>query len=270
MKYLIACDLDGSILNDLGELTKTTINTLTTLKNHGHIVVIATGRSFEGAIAKYHQLSLNTPLITDNGGSIENPIDLNFAKQKTYMPLHIVRKLFTDTKPFIVAAVFSEDNTIYAYNFHDIFKKYFNGYQERKIIECEFSKLDVAPTGLTYLVNVEHEKQFQTYIDAEFSDILSYRLWGTKKGISLYEVYLKHISKSSALAYLLDFYSLSNKQLIAFGDGINDIEMLRDAYLGVAMKNALGEVKEFANDVTKSTNDEDGVAKYLIDYFKLK
>lgn len=270
MKYLIACDLDGSLLDSKSEITKKTKQVLTELKNKGHIIVIATGRSFEGAIAKYHELSLDTALITDNGGSIENPVDLNFAKQKTYIPLHIVRDLFISTKPYITSVVFSEDNTIYVYNFHDILKRYFMGHTKRKVVKPDFSKLTVQPTGLTYLVSIDNMKKFEACVTSKFSDILSYRLWGTDNEVSLYEVYLKHISKSSALSYLLDCYSIKTEQLITFGDGVNDIEMLRDAHLGVAMKNATAKTKSFANDVTKFTNDEDGIAKYLIEYFKLK
>jgi hydroxymethylpyrimidine pyrophosphatase-like HAD family hydrolase len=60
MKYLIACDLDGSLLNKKSELTKKTIKTLNEFRKLGHIVVLATGRPFGGAIGKYDQIGLDT------------------------------------------------------------------------------------------------------------------------------------------------------------------------------------------------------------------
>ena len=56
MKYLIACDLDGSLLNKKSELTKKTIKTLNDVRKLGHIGVLATGRPCGGAIGKYEQI----------------------------------------------------------------------------------------------------------------------------------------------------------------------------------------------------------------------
>lgn len=94
MKYLIACDLDGTTLNRQGELTTKTIKVLQHLRSLGHIVCLATGRPFNGAIGKYEEVGLDTPLITDNGGSIENPVDPTFPKQRTYIPVHMMHQLY--------------------------------------------------------------------------------------------------------------------------------------------------------------------------------
>lgn len=59
--------------------------------------------------------------------------------------------------------------------------------------------------------------------------------------------------------------NISPQEIIAFGDDFNDIEMLKICGKGIAMNNAISQVKEIANDVTKS-NDEDGVAWYLEKY----
>lgn len=269
MKHLIACDLDGSLLNHRGELTQKSIDVLNKLREMGHTVVIATGRPFEGAVPKYLQIGLDTPLITDNGGSIENPMDPSFAKQKTYMPLHIVRELFNHTKDFIVSAFFSENKIVYAYKYDKKLEEYFSGMASASVIECEFNKLTVEPTGLVYLIDEKHMKNLEDYINNSFNQTLSTRLWGVDNGLALYEIYLRHVSKSSALKYLLNYYHMTEDQLIAFGDGINDIEMIRDAHLGVAMKNGLDVVKAVSRDITKLSNDEDGIAEYLISYFNL-
>ncbi|MDF9445294.1 HAD hydrolase family protein, partial [Limosilactobacillus mucosae] len=58
-------------------------------------------------------------------------------------------------------------------------------------------------------------------------------------------------------------------QIIAFGDEHNDAEMLSYAGRGVAMQNAVDDIKQIADDVTPVDNDHDGLAKYLQDYFHL-
>lgn len=269
MKYLIACDLDGSLLNLQGQLTEKSIKVLNRLRQDGHLVVLATGRPYEGAISKYHEIGLDTPLITDNGGSIENPTNPSFAKQKTYLPLPIVRELFIHTKPYIISAFFSDNKVVYAYNYDKKLEEYFNGMNSEHVVECDFSNLTIEPSGLVYLIDQKYMNSLENYVDQTFGQTLSYRLWGIDNGYALYEIYLKHVSKSSALSYLLDHYGMERKQMIAFGDGINDIEMIRDAHLGVAMKNGLDQLKAVSKDITKYTHDEDGIAKYLIDYFQL-
>lgn len=70
------------------------------------------------------------------------------------------------------------------------------------------------------------------------------------------------IDKGVALEQLLDCYGMQRSQLIAFGDSHNDIDMLRIAGMGVAMGNAEQEVKQAADHITLS-NEEDGVAVFL-------
>jgi len=68
----------------------------------------------------------------------------------------------------------------------------------------------------------------------------------------------------------LDKLGISIADSMAFGDGPNDLEMIEYAGHGVAMKNGIDELKNIANAITPFTNDENGLAKYLQDYFQLQ
>ena len=72
-------------------------------------------------------------------------------------------------------------------------------------------------------------------------------------------------SKATALGWLLDRWGLSQEDVIAFGDDVNDVEMVAEAGLGVAMANAVPEVKAAADRITVS-NEEDGVAVVLEEF----
>lgn len=270
MQYLISCDLDGTTLNRQGELTTKTINVLRHLRHLGHIVILATGRPYHGAIGKYEEIGLDTPLITDNGGSIENPVDPSFAKQRTYIPIHMMHQLFTFAKPMIISSFFSIEDVVYAYKYDKKLEEFFSGIHSDRVIENDYTEFHVEPTGMVFLIQSDKQEPFESYIDLNFGHTLSHRLWGIENGYAVYEVYLKHVSKSSAVKYLLDFYQMKDEQWIALGDGINDVEMIRDAHIGVAMKNAVPELHAVANVITEKSHDEEAVADFLIEYFNLE
>ena len=75
----------------------------------------------------------------------------------------------------------------------------------------------------------------------------------------------KGIKKSEAIQSIMKTYQIKQEEVMAMGDGENDIEMLKFAGWGVAMKNAREDVKKVANVVTTS-NNEDGVAKAIEKY----
>ncbi|MDY0074377.1 MAG: Cof-type HAD-IIB family hydrolase [Acholeplasmataceae bacterium] len=270
MKYLIACDLDGTTLNRQGELTQKTIQVLRHLKKEGHLIVLATGRPYNGAIGKYEEIGLDTPLITDNGGSIENPMDSAFAKQRTYIPVHMMHKLFTFAKDMIISSFFSIDDVVYAYKYDKKLEEFFSGIHSDRVVEGDYTDFQVEPTGMVFLIQSDKQEPFESYIQEQFGHTLSQRLWGVENGYAVYEVYLKHVSKASAIKYLLDYYQLPNEQWIALGDGINDVEMIRDAHVGVAMKNGVKELHEVADIITEETHDEEAVAQFLIQFFNLE
>lgn len=269
MKYLIACDLDGSLLNELGEITETSKKVLKKLEADGHLVVLATGRPFSGAFPKYEFLDLNTPLITDNGGSIEHPKDKTFAKQKTFIPLDMMHEIFRFCKPFTITSFFSIDDMTYAYQYDPKLEAFFSGINSDKVIEGEHTSFTVEPTGLVYIIETKAMETFETYINETFGHTLSTRCWGNDPKTAVYEIYLKHISKASAIKYLLDYYNMPQHAWISIGDGVNDVEMISQAHHGVAMKNAVDVLKKTADAVTEFDNDEDGLAKYLIQFFNL-
>lgn len=268
--YLICLDMDGTILNHEGKLSPLTIQTISHLKSLGHTIVIATGRPFGGAIQTYTELQLDTPLITDNGGSVENPTDASFPKQKTFIPISIMHELFVYAKPFIISSFYTEDDVVYAYQYDSRMEKYFSGLNNGIILDKDMTEFHVPPTGLIYLVKSENQKDLETYIDTHFSHVLSYRLWGVSNGEAMYEIYLKHVSKATAIHYVLDVLGLDKTRWMSFGDGINDIEMIFESPWGVAMKNAVPELLDQCKDMTEYPNHEDGVAKYLIKRFDLK
>ena len=94
---------------------------------------------------------------------------------------------------------------------------------------------------------------------------LSINTWGGP--LNILECNPKNVTKASALSYLLDKLNMDQKDLIAFGDEHNDTDMLALAGHGYAMKNASSVLLPYADSVTDFTNNEDGVARQLIQLF---
>jgi len=95
-------------------------------------------------------------------------------------------------------------------------------------------------------------------IASEFSDIHVVRF----SGEDWFSFANKSVSKWEGTKVLAAYANFDLKNIIAFGDDFSDIEMLRECRLGIAMGNAINEVKSVA-DVICDTNDNDGVAKWL-------
>ena len=76
----------------------------------------------------------------------------------------------------------------------------------------------------------------------------------------------KSATKGSAVRFLEDYFGVKDDEVIAFGDNFNDLDMLEHVGLGVAMGNAPDEIKQAANVVT-ATNNEDGLALILEEKF---
>jgi Cof subfamily protein (haloacid dehalogenase superfamily) len=269
MKYLIACDLDGSLLNHESEVSIYSKKVLRHLHNLGHKVVIATGRPYSGAIDIYVDLGIHNVLITDNGGSIQHPKDPRFNTQKTYIPKHVTDRLFLDTKHYLNSAFYSDDKTVYAYQYDPRLRSFFSSLDKREVIDRPLNTFDVEATGIIFLVQAQAIDTFESYMKQVHGELLSFRLWGKDVKHAIYEIYLKHISKASALDYVLNYYDIPKEHIIAFGDGINDLEMIAFGKPGVAMKNAMPEVIAVSKDITEFENHEDGIAHYLVKFFNL-
>jgi hydroxymethylpyrimidine pyrophosphatase-like HAD family hydrolase len=177
--------------------------------------------------------------------------------------------LFLHSKPFLVSALYSLNDIVYAYQYDPRLEMYFSGSYSNNVIDKEMTEFDLEPSSLIYLVKVDEKEKLEKYIDKKYSNTISYRLWGTDRKYGIYEIYLKHISKASAIKQVQHSLGFNDNQVIAIGDGINDIEMISEVHWGVAMKNSVPELKKVANAITKDSNHDDGFAKYLVEFFKI-
>lgn len=266
-KYLIALDLDDTLLTKEKIIPQTTKDYLKQLIDDGHKVVLATGRPYAGMSMYYEELNLDTPIVTSNGAMTFNPKDPNFKKVLLGIDKELIKDVFINTKECVVDAFFGYEKRIYLTNENEIFK-YFIHYQDDSIVIKGNVEdiIDINPGSVIVGVKEDYLKTFEKYVEDNHKDNLLLRLFGVYNKIGLYELYSNKISKREGLQLVLNHYNMNKENLIAIGDGHNDIEMLDYAYVGVAMVNAKQDVLDSAKYITREDSNKEGVILFL-DHF---
>lgn len=119
------------------------------------------------------------------------------------------------------------------------------------------------------LIHVDEEqvKVIRDHLSEVHAEVIDHRNWAAPWHVI--EIVKHGLNKAVGVKKVADYYGIPKSRIIAFGDEDNDLEMLDYAGKGVAMANGINDVKTIANDVTL-TNEEDGVAVYLKEYFNIK
>ncbi|ACI61631.1 hypothetical protein Spy49_1353 [Streptococcus pyogenes NZ131] len=129
----------------------------------------------------------------------------------------------------------------------------------------EITKITRNPNALLMQTHHEDKYALAKNMRAFFKDEIEIDSWGGP--LTILEISSKNVNKAYALNYLLGIYNMDKKDLIAFGDEHNATEMLAFAGTGYAMKNASPVLLPYADQQLNFSNEEDGVAKKLEDFF---
>ena len=268
-KHLIAVDLDGTLLTDDKRITDETKRVLNHLIDEGHIVVIATGRSKRVSIDFYHELGLTTPLINSNGAVMHHPKNKSWGVHHTPLQhktaLDIVDMSYDFQSENILATV--HDRVIID-QFDQRIMDFYQVTEKDQSFKIGTLKdhLTEDPTLMLLYPNVEQVDKITDELTNVHADVITHRSWG--EPYHIIEIMNKDMNKAVAVQKVANEYGIPTERIIAFGDGSNDLEMIDSAGIGVAMENAIPELKSLSKYST-ITNEEHGVAHFLTDYFNL-
>ena len=264
---VLALDLDGTLTNNEKNITKRTKDTLTKAMKEGIKVVLASGRPTVGMLPLAKELKMKEYggyILAYNGATI---IDCKTDKQiyANVLPMDCIATINEVAKQHQVCTlsydgndVISEDDT----NPYVLKECFINKTKVHRV--ADLAKAVKEPVAKCLIVG-EHEQLLP--VREELS-----KRFGDQLNIFFSEPFFLEImpmgvEKASSLAKLLSILKLDRTNLMACGDGLNDLTMLEYATLGVAMGNGCKEAKEIA-DVITLTNEEDGVAvaveKYIL------
>ena len=266
MKYeMLVLDLDGTLTNSEKKITPPTREAIIEIQESGKKVVLASGRPTPGITPLAEELHLKdygSYILSFNGARIIDCRTGESIYNKT-VPNNVIPEIYEMVKDYDVDLVTYTDTEILSG-----IKP--NQYTE---IESRICNLDIVSVNnfaeaIDFPVNKllipgdpSLTVQLEKILKEKFHSFLNiYR-----SEPFFLEIMPQNIDKAHSLQKLLNSIGMTAEQMICCGDGNNDLTMIEYAGLGVAMENAQPIVKEKADYVTKS-NDEDGVL-YVIDQF---
>ena len=270
MEYkMIALDLDGTLTNSKKVVTPRTKEVLIDIQKQGKIVVLATGRPIQGALHIAKELKLDIYggyILSFNGGIIQNckTGEIVFQQQ---IPVELIPRLGEASRRYQVPIMTYDGDSIITEDTTDKYVRIEAGINKMPIKALnDFSEeVNFPVTKCLMVADGWILEGIMPKMKKEFGDVLNI----FRSEPFFMELTPPGIDKANSLDRLLEITGLKREELIACGDGFNDVSMIKLAGLGVAMANAQEAVKEVADEVTVS-NDEDGVALIVGKYMKNK
>ena len=250
MEKLIVLDLDGTTLRNDKTVSENTINTLLDVRDRGNTILFATARPPRNAYKYVPEPLRNNPIICYNGAAVvsSNNLDVIYEKQ---IAKNDVIKILDICENFGYNQLSIEVNDTLYSNF-DTTPFFGNAKNEIKDLrQMEYKSV--------YKVIICSEKPIDEKILKLFPQTVKGVITDKK---TLCQIMNAESSKWIAINSLVDKMGIKKENIIAFGDDVNDLEMIKNAGIGVAMGNAEEQLKVIANYITDS-NVNDGVAKFL-------
>ncbi|WP_077834383.1 Cof-type HAD-IIB family hydrolase [Clostridium felsineum] len=274
---VIIMDIDGTLTNSKKIITDKTKKVLKKAQELGTVLILASGRPTSGLMDFAEELEMDKNhglLVSFNGAKVVDCENGKVLFDET-MSIEQGQAVLEHMKKFEVKPMIDKGEYMYV---NDVFKneiqykgKPFNiiKYEARnnKFKLCEKDDLALfADYPLNKILTAgepEYLKEHYKEMMEPFKETLNCMFTAD----FYFEFTAKGIDKAKALDTVLMPMGYKKEEMIAFGDGHNDISMVKYAGIGVAMDNAVQELKDEADEVTLS-NDEDGIAHTLSKYMK--
>ena len=253
---LVALDVDGTLVNGRNEMSPVVRETVRALRKKDIEVVISTGRSVPGVMDTADKLGFDRGYaIGSNGSLVFTYRPTEMLRAVTFDASEAVRSIL-DRMPDVLVAV-EEVGVGYRVN-----RAFPSDELGGTITVQSVEELIGEPVTRVIIRSPEHStEEFREVVaDLGLTDTnyyIGYTAW--------LDIAPMGTSKASGLDFLCDHLGIAQSDVLAVGDGNNDIEMLTWAGRGVAMGQALDEVIAVADDVTGSI-DDDGVVDVLRPY----
>lgn len=267
-QHLIVLDLDGTLLTDQKVISEKTKSALQKALEAGHQVMIATGRPYRSSEPYYKELGLKTPIVNFNGAFVHHPTDSAWGTFHTPIGLETVHEVVESMHNFdfhnIVAEVLDD---VYVHHHDEKLMDIFR-FGDPTITTGDLRNyLNTDPTSLLIHAPFEKVEEIHEHLNSVHAEVIDHRRWGAPWHVI--EIVKSGMSKAVGLDRVAKSLGIAKERIIAFGDEDNDLEMIEFAGVGVAMGNAIDPLKNIANEITLS-NNEDGIAQILMDRLKIK
>ncbi len=274
---VIIMDVDGTLTNNKKVIPTKTKEILVKVQKAGAILVLASGRPTSGLMDLAKELGMEKHhglLVSFNGSKVVD-CETNQVLFNETMSIEHGQSVLEHMKKFEVIPMIDKDNYLYV---NDVFNNEINYNGEPiNIVKYEsrggkfkLSEVEDLAAFADYPLNKILTAGSPDYLQEHYKEMMEPfkdTLNCVFTAPFYFEFTAKGIDKAKALDTVLIPRGYKKEEMIAFGDGHNDATMVEYAGTGVAMANAVDDLKAVADEVTRS-NEEDGIAYTLAKYFK--
>lgn len=267
MEYkMIVLDLDGTLTNSKKEISAPTLEALIDIQKKGYKVVLASGRPTAGIVPLARQLHLGdygSYILAFNGGKIINCQSGETVYQKT-LPPSLIPSLYQDALEYKTGIITYQDDCIIAGTPTDKYMEI-----EANICRIPIKTVDDFSSYVNFPVNkclMTGEPEYLAEVEQKMKHKYNRLINIYRSEPFFLELVPQNIDKANSLSRLLGSIGMTSDEMICCGDGFNDISMIEFAGLGVAMENAQDLVKDAADYITAS-NDDNGVLQVIQKFF---
>lgn len=259
---MLVLDIDGTLTNSEKKISEVTKRAIFETQERGHKVILASGRPTPGIMPIAKELRMTEYsgfILSFNGAKVINCQTGDIIFQNV-IPGELIKDIYESSVSENTGLVTYDDTSIITSSPIDKYMEI-----ESKINNMPIKTVDSFTDYVTFPVNkclMTGEPDKLCEVEKRMRDKFGDRLSIYRSEPFFLEIMPLNVDKAASLKKLLEALSMSNEQMISFGDGYNDITMIQYAGMGVAMGNAQLEVRKAADYITL-TNDEDGVAHVL-------
>lgn len=264
MIKLIALDIDGTLFNSKLEITPATKAALMKTHDQGITLMLASGRTIHGLrqLALRNGLPLDHMVLIGSNGAVVAEGEHETVIYEETMDLELARTLIKAVQPYPVtmmiprqADLFVEDptNTMIL---QEVETECLNLF-----VLKDLSTIDFKPNKVILTSTLENLNQVRMDLEDQFKGKAVFMVSGNE----YIDLMIPGLNKGTGIKHYCELTGIDLSEVIAFGDNYNDLDMIKVAGIGVAMGNAVDALKEVADRITDS-NDNDGIAKILQEY----
>lgn len=256
-------DIDGTLVNAAGEISKPVLGAVQKLKERGVILALASGRPLFSAKWIIDEIGIDGPSLLGAGSIIINPsnssvlFEWELEKKRAQQLLDEALQVGLHVELYTADQYFVSKMNSYS----EIHKFYLKHNPQEANLSDVLSEKKV--NRILLMAVTTHEKDKVREIQEKYSEFS----WGIGKGATHPDIIFANATHPNGTRewgfdYITNLLKISSKEVISFGDSDSDITFLKKAGIGVAMGNASAEVKSIADIVCESVEDN-GIALFL-------
>ena len=262
---LIVTDIDGTLLNDNGELGIESKKLLKELMKENVIISLATGRLHSATADIAKELSLNGFVISLDGALIKNYVD-DKTLFESFLKIGQVKKAIAISENLLINFVLCHTSTIYYTEYNSVIPSLLSKYGAFYTRVDSYKDYISGTLEIVCSSDVKNSiKQMEEKFNFPYSFGCDTSYFRSKKNENIYYLEIRKAgsSKGKALVRLLKHLSIKPLQAVVIGDWYNDITMFQTKAIKVAVANAIPELLNTADIITTKSNKEDGTAEFF-------